>query len=130
MSYDGAFLWGPANFTGRPPARLVVEGVVVGVVTAGLVAGAAVTGVLAGFDMIGTVVGAVVALVSARYLFSTNAGRVLVGAVALLGGALALWIPGQTAQAVLAAHGGGDRSPRPPLRRTELRQELVLGTSP
>lgn len=105
MSYDGAFLWGPANFTGRPPARLVVEGVVVGVVTAGLVAGAAVTGVLTGFDTIGTVVGAVVALASAGYLFSTNAGRVLVAAVALLGGALALWIPGQTAQAVLAARG-------------------------
>ncbi|WP_328940603.1 hypothetical protein OG259_02185 [Streptomyces sp. NBC_00250] len=105
MSYDGAFLWGPANFSGRPPTRLVVEGVVVGVATAGLVAGSAVTGVLTGFDTIGTVVGAVVALASAGHLFSTNAGRALVAAVALLGGALAWWIPGQTAQAVLAARG-------------------------
>ncbi|WP_051874816.1 hypothetical protein [Streptomyces exfoliatus] len=105
MSYDGAFLWGPANFSGRPPARLVVEGVVVGVVTAGLVAGAAVAGVLTGFGTVGTVVGVVVALASAGYLFATNAGRVLVGAVALLGGVLAWWIPGQTAQAVLAARG-------------------------
>ncbi|MDT9686964.1 hypothetical protein Q5762_01090 [Streptomyces sp. P9(2023)] len=105
MSYDGAFLWGPANFSGRPPARLVVEGVVVGVLTAGLVAGAAVTGVLTGFDTVGTVVGVVVGLAAAWYLFSTNAGRVLVGAVALLGGALAWWIPGQATQAVLAARG-------------------------
>ncbi|MGW6563946.1 hypothetical protein [Streptomyces sp. NPDC054975] len=105
MSYDGAFLWGPANFSGRPPTRLVVEGIVVGLVTAGLIAAAAVTGVLTGFDTAGTVVGVVVGLAAAGYLFSTNAGRVLVGAVALLGGALAWWIPGQTAQAVLAARG-------------------------
>lgn len=105
MSYDRAFLWGPANFSGWPPARLVVEGVVVGVLTAGLVAGAAVTGVLTGFDTVGTVVGVVVGLAAAWYLFSTNAGRVLVGAVALLGGALAWWIPGQATQAVLATRG-------------------------
>ncbi|MGW8768008.1 hypothetical protein ACWGN5_36645, partial [Streptomyces sp. NPDC055815] len=105
MSYDGAFLWGPANFSGRPPARLVVEGVVVGVVTAGLIGAAAATGVLTGFSTIGTVVGAVVALASAVYLFATNAGRALVAVVALSGGVLAWWIPGQTAQAVLAARG-------------------------
>ncbi|MFE5589155.1 hypothetical protein [Streptomyces sp. NPDC056549] len=105
MPYDGAFLWGPANFSGRPPARLVVEGVVVGTVTAALVKAAAVTGVLTGVVTIGTVVGAAVALASAIYLFSTNAGRVLVGVVALSGGFLAWWIPGQTAQAVLAARG-------------------------
>ncbi|MDI9887826.1 hypothetical protein QMZ92_26510 [Streptomyces sp. HNM0645] len=105
MSYDRAFLWGPANFSARPPARLVGEGVVVGLLTAGLVAGAAVTGVLTGFDTVGSVVGVLVGLAAAGYLFSTNAGRALVGAVALFGGALAWWIPGQTAQAVLAARG-------------------------
>jgi hypothetical protein len=105
MSYDGAFLWGPANFSGRPPTRLVLEGVVVGIVTAGLIAGAAVTGVLTGFDTVGSVVGVIVGLAAAWYLFSTNAGRVLVGAVAVLGGALAWWIPGQSAQAVLVARG-------------------------
>ncbi|GGW71418.1 hypothetical protein [Streptomyces xantholiticus] len=105
MSYDSAFLWGPANFSGRPPIRLVVEGVAVGLVTAGLVAGSAVTGVLTGFDTVGSVVGVIVGLAAAWYLFSTNAGRVLVGAVALIGGALAWWIPGQTAQAVHAARG-------------------------
>ncbi|MGA5064392.1 hypothetical protein ACPB9E_11525 [Streptomyces exfoliatus] len=105
MSCDGAFLWGPAGFSGHPPARLVVEGVFVGAVTAGLVAGAAVTGVLTGFDTLGTVAGVVLALASAGYLLVTNAGRVLVGAVALLGGILAWWIPGRTADAVLAARG-------------------------
>ncbi|MCX4694805.1 hypothetical protein [Streptomyces sp. NBC_01408] len=105
MSYDGAFLWGAANFSGRPPTRLVIEGVAVGVVTAGLIAGVVVTGTLTGFDTMGSVVGVIVGLAAAWYLFATNAGRVLVGAVALLGGALAWWIPGQTAQAVLAARG-------------------------
>ncbi|WP_351228612.1 hypothetical protein [Streptomyces sp. NPDC002133] len=105
MSDNEAFLLGPANFSGRPPVRLVVEGVVVGIVTAGLVAGAAVTGVLTGVDTVGTVVGVVVGLAAGWYLLSTNAGRVLAAAVALFGGALAWWIPGQTAQAVLAARG-------------------------
>lgn len=105
MSYDGAFLWGPANFSGRPPGRLVVEGAVVGLLTAGLIAGAAVTGVSTGYATIGTVVGIVVALASAGYLFATNAGRALVGAVALFGGFLAWWIPGHAADAVLAARG-------------------------
>lgn len=105
MSYDGASLWGPANFSGRPPARLVVEAGIVGVVTAGSVAGAVVTGTLTGFDTVGTVAGVVVGLAAAWYLFSTNAGRALVCAVAVFGGVLAWWIPGQTAQAVLAARG-------------------------
>ncbi|MFE7328172.1 hypothetical protein ACFU8W_24955 [Streptomyces sp. NPDC057565] len=105
MSYDGAFLWGPANFSGRPPTRLTVEGVAVGLVTAGLLAGASVAGTLTGFDTVGSVAGVVVGLATAWYLFSTNAGRVLVGAVALLGGALAWWIPGATVRAVLAARG-------------------------
>ncbi|MEU8525403.1 hypothetical protein AB0C77_07335 [Streptomyces sp. NPDC048629] len=105
MSYDAAFLWGPANFSGRPPTRLVVEGIVVGFLTAGLIGGAVVTGALTGFGMVGSGVGLIVSLAAAGYLFSTNAGRVLVAAVALLGGALAWWIPGQAAQAVLAARG-------------------------
>ncbi|WP_051844897.1 hypothetical protein [Streptomyces globisporus] len=105
MSCDGAYLWGPANFSGRPPGRLVGEGVVVGLVTAGLIAGASVTGVSTGFPATGTAVGVVAALASAGYLFTTNAGRALVGAVALFGGFLAWWAPGHAAEAVLAARG-------------------------
>ncbi|MFD8011708.1 hypothetical protein [Streptomyces sp. NPDC058955] len=105
MSDDRAFLWGPANFSGRPAARLVAEGVSLGLSTAVLVSGTAVTGVLTGSDTVGSVVGAVVALAAAGRLFTTNAGRALVGAVALLGGVLAWWIPGQAAQAVLVWRG-------------------------
>jgi hypothetical protein len=105
VSDDKAFLWGPANVTGRPPARLVVEGLLVGLLTAGPVAGAAVAGALTGFVFAGTAAGVVVGLAGAWYLFSTNAGRVLVGAVALLAGALAWWLPDMTARAVLAARG-------------------------
>ncbi|WP_369147748.1 hypothetical protein [Streptomyces sp. R44] len=105
MAYDGAFLWGPANFSGRPPGRLLAEGALVGLATAGVIAGAAVAGASTGFGVPGTVAGVVAALGSAAYLLATNAGRALVGAVALLGGFLAWWLPGQAAQAVLAARG-------------------------
>ncbi|MER5207759.1 hypothetical protein [Streptomyces sp. NPDC002825] len=105
MVYDGAFLWGPANFSGRPPGRLLVEGAVVGSATAGVIAGAAVAGASTGFGVAGAVGGVVAALGSAAYLLATNAGRALVGAVVLLGGFLVWWVPGQAVQAVLAARG-------------------------
>ncbi|WP_435239542.1 hypothetical protein [Streptomyces sp. YPW6] len=76
-----------------------------GLTTACLVTGAAVAGELTGHSALGTGVGVAVALACAVYLFFTNAGRVLLVGIALLGVALACWVPGQTAEAVLAARG-------------------------
>ncbi|MFC9245591.1 hypothetical protein ACFT7S_16675 [Streptomyces sp. NPDC057136] len=98
-------MWGPATFAERPPTRLVVEGALLGLTTACLVVGAAAAGALTGHSALGTGVGVAVALACAVYLFFTNAGRVLLVGVALLGGVLAWWVPGQTAEAVLAARG-------------------------
>jgi hypothetical protein len=100
-----AMMWGPANFTGMPPRRLMAEGAVLGVLGAGLVVGAGVAGLLTGHRTWGTGAAIVVTLALAVYLFFTNAGRVLVVAVAILGVALAWWVPDATADAVLAERG-------------------------
>lgn len=100
-----ARMWGPVPWTGRPAPRLVVEGMLLGLTSAGLVVGAGTAGVLTGHSALGTGVGGVVALASAVYLLFTHAGRVLLVGVAVLGGVLAWWVPGQVAEAVLAARG-------------------------
>ncbi|MGW0827238.1 hypothetical protein [Streptomyces sp. NPDC002845] len=63
-----------------------MEGTLLGLLAAGLIVGAAVAGVLTGHSAVGTGIGAVSALGVAAYLFFTNAGRVLLVAVALLAG--------------------------------------------
>ncbi|MFF4796576.1 hypothetical protein ACFY2M_44840 [Streptomyces sp. NPDC001276] len=100
-----AFMWGPANFAGLPPRRLLVEGAVLGLGTVALVVGSGVAGVLTGPRLPALVIGIIVALGAATYLFFTNAGRVLVAAVAVLGAVLSWWVPSATAEAVLAERG-------------------------
>jgi hypothetical protein len=100
-----AWMWGPANFTGAPPRRLLVEGTVLGLGIAVLVVGSGVVGVLTGYRLPALVAGIVVTLGAAAYLFFTNAGRVLVAAVALLGAVLSWWVPRAAAEAVLAERG-------------------------
>jgi hypothetical protein len=46
-----------------------------------------------------------VALGIAVYLFFTNAGRILLGVVAILGAVLAWWVPGAATEAYLAERG-------------------------
>ncbi|MCZ4606908.1 hypothetical protein O3S80_24745 [Streptomyces sp. Lzd4kr] len=100
-----ALMWGPANFIGMPPRRLLVEGVITGVGLSGLIAGSAVAGALTGHRLPALVAGIVIALGTAVYLFFTNAGRVLLVAVALLGAVLSWWAPRVTAEVVMTERG-------------------------
>ncbi|QOV36059.1 hypothetical protein IM697_39535 [Streptomyces ferrugineus] len=100
-----ALMWGPANFTGPPPRRLIVEGIALGLGGAALIAGSGVAGVLTGHRLPALVAGIAVALAAAAYLFFTNAGRVLVAVVAVFGALLAWWVPQITEEAVLAERG-------------------------
>ncbi|MFE0802560.1 hypothetical protein [Streptomyces sp. NPDC058812] len=100
-----ALMWGPANFRGTPPKRLLLEGTVLGTGLSGLIAGSAVAGALTGHRLPALVAGIVLALGAAAYLFFTNAGRVLLIMVALLGAVLSWWVPRVTAEAVLAERG-------------------------
>ncbi|MFG3126529.1 hypothetical protein [Streptomyces tendae] len=100
-----ALMWGPANFRGTPPKRLLLEGTVLGMGLSGLIAGSAVAGALTGHRLPALVAGIVFALGAAAYLFFTNAGRVLLIMVALLGAVLSWWVPRVTAEAVLAERG-------------------------
>ncbi|WP_415941103.1 hypothetical protein [Streptomyces sp. 067-1] len=98
-------MWGPANFRGAPPKRLLLEGAVLGTGLSGLITGSAVSGVLTGHRLPVLVTGIVLALGTAVYLFFTHAGRVLLIMVALLGAVLSWWVPRVTAEAVLAERG-------------------------
>lgn len=100
-----ALMWGPANFTGMPPKRLLLEGVLLGIGLSVLIAGSAVAGALTGHRLPALVAGIVLALGTAAYLFFTHAGRVLLTVVALLGAVLSWWVPRVTAEAVLAERG-------------------------
>ncbi|MER6088536.1 hypothetical protein [Streptomyces bluensis] len=100
-----ALMWGPARVTGMPPRRLLVEGVVLGAAVSGLITGSGVAGALTGHQTPALVAGIVIALGAAAYLFFTNAGRVLLVAVALLGAVLSWWVPRATVEAALAERG-------------------------
>jgi type II secretory pathway pseudopilin PulG len=101
-----AVLWGPAEYPGRPPVWLVREGVVVGLLGTLCVVGCAAVARLAGVPAARAGAGGVVcALALTLYLLVVRAGRVLVGAVAVLGVLLALLVPQVTADIVMAERG-------------------------
>ncbi|MGW4890256.1 hypothetical protein [Streptomyces murinus] len=106
MTYLRTAVWGPAEFVGLPPARLVRKGVLVAVAAASAIFGTALLGAWTGRTALAdgeaglAVVGALVV-----YLVCAGAGRALVGVTALLGVCFALQTPQAAAGVVLAERG-------------------------
>lgn len=106
MAHMRAAVWGPAEFVGLPPWRLVGEGLFIGALGAGAIVGAGGLGMWAGPPTLRSgEAGLAVACVLALYLFAIRAGRALVGVVALLGVCVALLTPQAAAGFVLAYRG-------------------------
>jgi hypothetical protein len=96
-------VWGPAEFVGLPPRRLVGEGILAGVLGAGSIVGAGVAGDRTGVPVLASgEAGLVCAGVLALHLVLLRAGRALVGIVAVLGVCLALQAPQAAADVVQA----------------------------
>jgi hypothetical protein len=106
MAHLRASVWGPAEFVGRPPWWLVMEGLLAGALGAGAIVGATLYGAWAGRPSLADgEAGLVCAGALAVYLSFVGAGRALVGIAALLGMCLALQAPQAAAGVVLAERG-------------------------
>ncbi|MFE7173262.1 hypothetical protein [Streptomyces sp. NPDC057616] len=106
MAHLRASVWGPAEFVGRPPWWLVVEGLLAGVLGSGAIVGATLYGAWTGRPSLADgEAGLVCAGALAVYLTLVGAGRALVGVAALLGTCLALQTPQAAAGIVLAERG-------------------------
>ncbi|OIK28416.1 hypothetical protein [Streptomyces malaysiense] len=106
MTYLRTAVWGPAEFVGPPPARLVGKGVLVGAVAASAILGTALLGAWTGVTALARgEAGLAVVAALAVYLVSVGAGRALVGVTALLGVCFALQAPQAAAGMVLAERG-------------------------
>ncbi|WP_306192862.1 hypothetical protein [Streptomyces sp. MK5] len=106
MAHLRTTVWGPAEFVGLPPARLLGEGILAGsLCTAGIV-GTPVLGAWTGRPSLADgVAGPVCAAALALYLSCIGAGRALIAVTALLGVCLVLHAPQAAAGAVLAERG-------------------------
>ncbi|MFD5818610.1 hypothetical protein [Streptomyces sp. NPDC127038] len=105
--YLRSTVWGPAEFVGWPPRRLVGEGLLAGVVGAGSIVGAGVVGDQTGMPVLASgEAGLVCAGVLVLHLVRLRVGRALVGVVAVLGVCLALQVPRAAADVV---HVDGER---------------------
>ncbi|MET9967651.1 hypothetical protein ABZZ80_17410 [Streptomyces sp. NPDC006356] len=99
-------VWGPAEFVGLPPWRLVVVGLLVGVLAVGAIVGITVVGAWYGLSALADgEVGLICAAAVTLYLALARAGRALIGLVAVLGVCLALQAPQAAAGLVLAERG-------------------------
>lgn len=99
-------MWGPAEFVGLPPRRLLVKGLLAGILAASAITGAGAMGGWIGRQaLVGGEVGLAVAVMLAAYLLVIGAGRALVGTVAVLGVCLALQAPPTAAGLVLEIRG-------------------------
>ncbi|MFF9819777.1 hypothetical protein [Streptomyces sp. NPDC014006] len=106
LAHLRAAVWGPTEFVGASPWRLVVGGVVTGCAAAGGIVGLTVAGAWTGRPALaGGEAGLVCAAATALYLVLVRAGRALVGIAALLGVCLALQAPPAAAGVVLAERG-------------------------
>lgn len=106
MAHLRASVWGPAEFVGRPPWWLVVEGLLAGVLGAGAIVGTTLYGAWTGRPSLADgEAGLVCAGALAVYLSLVGAGRALVGIAALVGTCLALQTPQAAAGIVLAERG-------------------------
>ncbi|MEV7245018.1 hypothetical protein AB0N92_27770 [Streptomyces sp. NPDC093248] len=106
MSHVRTMVWGPAEFVGLPPGRIVVEGMLAGAFASAAIVGAAVFGAWTGRPSLADgEAGLVCAAALTLYLTSVGAGRALVGITALLGVCLALQAPPAAVGVVLAERG-------------------------
>ncbi|MEU9731486.1 hypothetical protein [Streptomyces sp. NPDC048002] len=106
LTHLRASVWGPAEFVGRPPWRLVGKGLLAGILCAAAVVGTAVGGAWYGLPALADgEAGLVCAAALAVYLAAIRAGRALVGIAAVLGVCLALAAPQAAAGVVLAERG-------------------------
>lgn len=94
MAHLRTTVWGPAEFVGLPPWRLVGEGLLAGSVTVGAIVATVVFGAWTGRPALAEgEAGLVCALSLPLYLSFVGTRRALVGAVAVLGVCLALQAP-------------------------------------
>ncbi|WP_234046446.1 hypothetical protein [Streptomyces adelaidensis] len=106
MAHVRAAVWGPAEFVGLPPRWLLTEGVLVGILATGAIIGLGIAGVWTGRPSLAAGEGGLVIVAAlAVYLLITEAGRALVGLVAVLGVCLALLTPPSLAGLVLVHRG-------------------------
>ncbi|MGW5093829.1 hypothetical protein ACWEQ1_12335 [Streptomyces nodosus] len=106
MAHLRTTVWGPAEFVGLPPRRLVVEGVIAGTLGAGAILGTALLGAWTGTPWLTDGrAGLVCAVLLVLYLSLVGAGRALIGIVALLAVCLAVHAPEASASIVLAHRG-------------------------
>ncbi|WP_406120428.1 hypothetical protein [Streptomyces sp. NBC_00989] len=106
MAHLRTSVWGPAEFVGTPPRRLVGEGLLAGVLGAAAIIAATLFGAWTGkSSLAGGEAGLVCAAALALYLSVVGVGRALVGIVALLGVCLALQAPQAAAGVVLMERG-------------------------
>ncbi|MGV9347078.1 hypothetical protein ACWDSD_20120 [Streptomyces spiralis] len=106
MAHLRTTVWGPAEFVGLPPARLLGAGILAGGLGAATIVGTAVLGAWTGGPLPADgEAGLVCAAALALYLSCIGAGRALIGVTALLGVCLALQAPQAAAGVVLAERG-------------------------
>ncbi|WP_020684205.1 hypothetical protein [Streptomyces prunicolor] len=106
MAHLRTSVWGPAEFVGTPPRRLVGEGLLAGVLGAAAIIGTTLFGAWTGRSSpSGGEAGLGCALSLALYLSVVGAGRALVGIAALLGVCLDFRAPQAAAGVVLAERG-------------------------
>lgn len=106
MAHLRAMVWGPAEFVGLPPGRLVAKGVLAGLLGTEAIVGTTLFGAWTGRPALASgEAGLVCAAALALHLLLVGAGRALVGITALLGVCLALHTPQAAAGVVLAERG-------------------------
>lgn len=106
MAHLRTTVWGPAEFVGRPPRRLVGGGILAGTLGVGAIVGTALFGAWAGRPSLADgEAGLACAAALALYLRCVGAGRALAGIAAVLGVCLALQVPQAAAGVVLAQRG-------------------------
>lgn len=106
MAHLRTTVWGPAEFVGLPPGRLLGEGILAGSLGAAAIVGTAVLGAWTGRPSLADgEAGLVCAAALALYLSCVGAGRALIGVTALLGVCLAVQAPQAAAGLVLAERG-------------------------
>lgn len=106
MEHLRTTVWGPAEFVGVPPWRLIAGGLATGMLGAGGIVGVTIAGAWQGRPALaGGEAGLVCAAALILYLALVRAGRALIGIAAVLGVCLAIQAPEAAAGVVLAERG-------------------------
>ncbi|MCT7353522.1 hypothetical protein N4P33_15245 [Streptomyces sp. 15-116A] len=106
MAHLRTVVWGPAEFVGLPPLRLVGKGLLAACAGTAAIVGTALLGAWYGKPALASAEAALgCAAVLVLYLCLIRAGRALIGTVAVLAAGLALQAPQSAAGVVLAERG-------------------------